>query len=97
MDEGTRSALMAAAWQTLERNEGWNGSKEDFARYWEQLEPSMEAAIYNEATKAKWDMWWEAVKKYSVAALLSIPVILRLLLSVGALVLTILLINRLMV
>lgn len=87
MNEKTRAALMAAAWQALERSEGWKGSKEDFAQYWEQLEPSMEAAIYNEATKAKWDMRWEAVKEYSVAALLLIPVILRLLLPVAALIL----------
>ena len=84
MGEGTRSALMAAAWQALERNEGWKGSKEDFMKLWTRLEPSLEAVIHNEATRAKWGMRWEAVKEYSVAALFLIPVIFRFLLPIAA-------------
>lgn len=96
MDDDARNALMAAAWQALERNEGWSGSKEDFMKFWARLEPSLEAVIHNEATRAKWGMRWEAAKDYAIAVLLSVPVILRLFLPVAALILAIRLTNQFM-
>lgn len=87
MNEKTRAALMAAAWQALERSEGWNGSKEDFNRYWERLEPSMEAAIHNEAAKTKWDMRLETIQEFTIAALYSISDSIQVFLPFGALIL----------
>ncbi len=95
MNEKTRAALMAAAWQALERSEGWKGSKENFNRYWERLEPSMEAAIHNEAAKTKWDMRWETIQEFTIAALHLISDSIQVFLPFGALILLVLCFLRL--
>lgn len=64
MDERTRSALMAAAWQALERNEGWKGSKEDFAKFWYFYARQMETAMQDKIYEIKAHEFREAVSKY---------------------------------